>query len=80
MLFIFVHQLIFGLRRAELVIVNGLELVFAVKLMAFFRLRIAAVEETFFAAPRAASVLDPLQMIAGWLLTRDIKNVEIVPV
>ena len=50
-LFVFVNQLIFGLRRAELVIVDGLKLVFAVKLSAFLRLRIAAVEEPFFPAP-----------------------------
>ena len=80
MFFVFVNELIFGLRRTELVIIDGLEFIFRIQLSTFLRLRITAVEKSLIAQPRAAAVLDPLQMIAQGPLARDIQDVEVVPV
>ncbi len=80
MLLVFVDELIFGLRSTQLVIINGLEFILRVQLSTLLGWRIAAVEKSFIAQPRAAAVLDPLQMIAERLLARDIQNVKVVPV
>ena len=80
MFFVLVNELIFGLRRVELMIIDSLKFILRVQLFALLRLRITTVEKPFIAEPRTAAVLDPLQMIAQRLLARDIQDVEVVPV
>ena len=78
--FILIDDFVCRLRRSEFVIPDGLKFIFCVKLMAFFRSRITAVEKAFVTEPRTAAILDPCQMIVERLLGCDIQNIKIVPI
>ena len=80
MLVVFIDQHIFGLGRANLVIINLLKLVLGRHLFACGRRGIAVVVKAFVAVPRGAGEFHPLEMIAKRLFRRDIQNVDIVPV
>ena len=80
MLVVFINQHVFGLRRADLVIVNLLKFILGRHLFAFGRRGIAVVVKAFVAFPGGAGKFHPLEMIAERLFRGDVQNVDIIPV
>ena len=76
---VLINNLVLGLRRTQLVEVDGVELVLGGHLVARFRRRVTAVEESVL-VPGKARHLDPFQRVGQHFARGDFHDVGFAPI